>query len=182
MKRRSIREGSRNYLPKYSKIPRFTSDDVYFRLRVLFDVIGYYSPTQDGPLGKDGKDINKLGGITSFDPLHPLTTWKQNSCAVMVGFNPNEKKGYWNVFAYTNDENLGWQQQLLTTVNSNTLVIIDCKVSAGKAYYSLDQGENWIAILDADLRWIKWFVGPYHGGNKPSPVRGIIYSKIELIK
>ncbi|CAH1002665.1 hypothetical protein LEM8419_03537 [Neolewinella maritima] len=170
MVKRTVKQGSHNYRPGYAK--RFCRTGKGFTLTLSFDAGSWFDPTVRGPLAKDGKDWNKAGGITTLSIWKP-STWLNNHCAALVVFRPGEVVGTWEIAAYVNDEQGGFEAERLGTFQSGEEVTIDCHFHQGTARYVIAEAA---VVLDFDPQPFQLPIGPWFGGNQNSPNTGVLYS------
>lgn len=174
LEKHTVKKGKHNYTPGHGLGIRLRQHG--FRLKAMIPSDVWYDPKPKGPLGSDGKDINKLGGISYFHPLKPWT-WKPNKCAVMFGWRPSNQRGYFEIHAYSNDRKGGHVSQRLTTVKAGEKLLMTCgRWDRDKTMSFLMNGRE--AILPVCPRDFQFNVGPWFGGNRPAPHNHSIFTRL----
>lgn len=167
MKKHTIKAGKHDYKPGHGLGLRAGKTGFY--IQFVISAEAWYDPTEKGPLGTDGADWNKLGGISFFSPFKPKT-WKKNSCAAMVAWRPDPIEGWFQVAAYVNDKKGGFEYQTLARVPAGK----KCSVSSfrwdgGWLFRFNTPGFKWEAVLPVVELALQVNVGPWFGGNRKSP-------------
>ena len=171
MQKHTVDQDRKDFSPGHRR--DFHRDPEGFTLRLMFDGGSWFDPTPNGPLGRDGKDWNKAGGLTTFHPWK-WWTWKNNASAALVGFRPHNTPGMWEIAGYVNDEHGGHRAELLGIVGSSTETRVVCKIGSKRADYYL--GERTVR-LPFDPQPFAYAVGPWFGGTLPAHLPFTLYAE-----
>lgn len=167
-------KGKENYKPGHGDIPGFRNKG----FTLLFDIpkTAWFDPTDTGPIGSDGKDWNKLAGMSFIHPLMPWT-WIKNSNSAMIAWRPAETKGWFEVTAYTNDVRTRHVSGKPILVEGGKGGAATVTVNRRSVDYDL-QGHSFTHKIK---RWaIAVPVGPSFGGNKKSPLTHFVSTLFKM--
>lgn len=160
-----VKKGKKNYKPGHGLGLGLVKGG--YKLTFVIPKSAWYNREPDGPLGRDGRDINKLGGVSYFNPLNPRT-WPKNHDAALVGWRPGIEQGSFEIFAYVNDTKGGHQAELLGIVSGGEKCLVVCGRWDRKKAVSYRM--NGIEIrLPVRRRNFQINVGPWFGGTLPAP-------------
>jgi len=156
--------GKHDYKPGHGSFISFRNKG--FEMVFSLPASAWFDPTSDGPLGSDGKDWNKVGGVSFINPFKPWT-WRKNSNSAMIAWRPNKTFGLFEVCAYTNDEKGRHDTSSAILVGAGVGIGATVNVARKSVKYYL-QGKEHEAKINRAL--ITTSVGPWFGGNRRSPV------------
>lgn len=161
----SVRQGRHDYSPGHGNLPCRAKSS--FGLTFSIGADAWFDPSQKGPIGRDGKDWNKLGGYSYFSPFRPRT-WAKNASAALIGWRPSDQPGRFEISAYTNDAKKGWRVTPVMTVKADEVIHVEVIVRRPSVTYKFDGKE---AVVHPFRPW-GWClpVGPWFGGNRTAPV------------
>lgn len=176
MEARTVKKGKHGYKPGHGL--GFRAKTGGFTLRFILSSEAWYNTANDGPLETDGRDINKIGGISYVNILNPFT-WPKNKDAAAIGWRPASIPDMFEVFAYVNDSKGGHRYHLLGVVEANVEYTAYCGRWDGKKAVRFSiQGVH--AVMPVRRRNFQVNIGPWFGGNKPSPNDHHIYTDLKL--
>lgn len=173
------------------KLRYWYQSNIYCNLFTVMDVDidGWFNPGADGPIQIDGKDWNKLCGVTFFNIWRPLT-WPKNRNSVMVGFRPTKHEGLWELGLYVNHADGSFDFKALEHSEGQSFifhksygVLVDLKKDnngRGMVTASVMMKDSFTGMKSQlymkglsdllDSRWtLGMHVGPWFGGNRKAP-------------
>ena len=210
-----VERGKSDFKPGHGLGFRFMND---FKVRLsdrikLFECqatlyeSGWFDSSDSGPIGRDGKDWNKLAGV-SFMTLNPKT-WPKNRNSVLIGFRPGgtvENKT-WEVALYVNDKVGGFKfsdpiklpieapgvsmelVEFLGAGGDNVSPCVSRLLGVYGAYvqdeyhFYLTDGEHEVSVFTDDVlteACMRVKVGPWFGGNRKAPKNIAICAKLDV--
>jgi hypothetical protein len=168
----TVQRGSHDYKPGHGLQLKGTRSG--YNLQGIIPTEAWYDPSIVGPLGSDGRDINKLGGVSTFSFFRPVSLAKNRNSA-LVGWRPADQVGFFEVYAYTNDRKGGFKADLLGTVEGYQFFTVRCDIQRRDrtVTYQLIELQ---AFVKHDLRAFvnQVNVGPWFGGNRTAPFKSYL--------
>lgn len=161
-----------------------------FSIKCEFQEDCWFDPSPEGPIQRDGKDINKLGGLSCGNLFSPKT-WPKNRNSILVGFRPAEVKGLIELHGYVNFEDGSHNSIFLGAVDTGENVVVTASLmkqkgrdleasfhTSTKSYVGVenipfsivDQGGFFDFTVTVD---------PWFGGNRKSPQEMSLFVKQE---
>lgn len=176
MEKRTVRQGQHDYSGKRHRFDAFARDVRSVEVRFRIPREAWFDPTEDGPIQRDGKDWNKVGGISYVKPLK-WRTWFKNSCAAMIAWRPAETAARFEVCLYVNREDRTWDTspavEIAAGVDVEAVVLVQ-GVSVVSA--SLAGAFAWTDVNPYSIRGVSAMeVGTWFGGNRPAPHQHSLY-------
>ena len=149
-----------------------------FDIKFLFKENCWFDPTINGPIQRDGKDINKLGGV-SFGNLFKPKQWPKNKNSILVGFRPSDVKGFIELHGYINYTDGSFSSVYLGAVAVDTQAsvsvsyrLVDSKLEVdfsltGDGVTSTEQ----LSLVWGDNHWGNFAINvdTWFGGNRKAP-------------
>ena len=142
----------------------------------------WFDPSDDGPLGNDGKDWNKAGGISYLSLWRPAT-YPKNRSAALVGIRPAPEPGIFEVCAYTNAADGSWETGNMLAFSAGDTVFVSARIVKGKVSYRIttplasETTEHRLEPLTYAVP-----VGPWFGGNRESPIGHRIFTRLVMVE
>jgi len=174
MKTHKCLQGKHNYKPGHGNFPSFKNKG--FAMLFSIPKTAWFDPTENGPIGRDGKDWNKVGGVSFINPFQPKT-WRKNASSAMIAWRPSERTGLFEVCAYTNDKSRKGTLSPIQTVKAGEVVGVTCNIGRRSVKYYL---QGWEAEHKINRTRICVPVGPWFGGNRKSPITHTITTDFDL--
>lgn len=175
MKKHEIRKGKHRFNPGHKLGLGFRSSGFNLDFNIPLDA--WFDPTE-GPLGRDGLDICKLGGVSFFNPINPFT-WPAHKSSILVGWRPHPEEGKFEIFAYINDKEGNRDRFFLGLANAAGVytVTVERIDSEHHLYVFSSRGERIGQVLmETYARSFQVNIGPYFGGNQTAPFSFHLYA------
>ena len=149
----------------------------------LFNRTGaWFDPSTQGPLGTDGKDWNKLAGVSTFSYFRP-SSWAKNKNSALVAWRPDPERERYQLAAYTNDRRGGFEFVPLMTVDALEYFEIRVDIQRRDRTVSYQVADRRVFVSMPLRVYSKQLpVGPWFGGNRTSPNTHTILCEMLNIK
>ena len=146
-----------------------------FTMRFSLDSAAWFDPRGAGPLGRDGKDWNKLGGLSYFS-LGSFGTYKKNANAALIGWRPAEEPYRFEWCLYVNPAPDAGRRfayaQAGETLTADEAVCVRVDILTDRVTATCASGTHDFADLSLPYairrRW-RVNVSPWFGGSLPAP-------------
>ena len=173
-----VQAGNHDYRPGHGfSLDRRVSG---FDLALSLPASAWFDPSARGPLGRDGKDWNKAGGISYLSLWRP-GSYPKNRSSALVGMRPAEGPGTFEVCAYTNAADGSWETGEVLVFSAGDTVYVSARLREGKVTYRIGTtalSQTTVHPLEPLTYAVP--VGPWFGGNRESPSDHRVYTRLVL--
>ena len=173
--KRIVNKGKHDYTPGHKGVG-FKNEGY----TVIFNIpeSAWFDPTSNGPIQSDGKDWNKIAGVSFINPFNP-STWPKNVNSALIAWRPAIEYGWFEVCAYTNDHKGKWttSEPILIEGGKGGAATVD--VGRRDVKYTL-QGKTFTHKNSLKRSRLTIAVGPWFGGNRTAPNRHYIFTDFKM--
>lgn len=175
-----VQDGDHDYVPGHGfSLERKV---IGFDFVLSLPASAWFDPSEEGPLGRDGKDWNKAGGISYLSLWRP-GTYPKNRHAALVGMRPGTSPQTFEVCAYTNDAEGSWETGPAMTFVTGDTVYVSARIEEGQVTYRLTTpSETQTTVHRLEPLAYAVPVGPWFGGNRESPVSHEVHTRLVLLR
>ncbi|CAH1002360.1 hypothetical protein LEM8419_03267 [Neolewinella maritima] len=175
-----VRAGAHDYSPGHGF--SLTRGVVGFELTFFLPESAWFDPSDEGPLGRDGKDWNKVGGISYLSLWRP-GTYPKNRHAVLVGMRPGLTPGDFEVCAYTNAADGSWEAGPSVAITAGDTVHVEARIEQDQVTYLLTTASgSQTTVHRFEPLTYAVPVGPWFGGNRESPISHQVHTRLVLLR
>ncbi len=175
-----VQAGAHDYAPGHGF--SLNKGVIGFNFAVALPETAWFDPSVDGPLGRDGRDWNKAGGVSYLSLWRP-GTYPKNRHAALLGMRPGTTPGRFEVCAYTNDAEGSWVTGAILDVSAGDTVYVSARIKEGQLTYRLTTPtERQTTVHRFEPLPYAVPVGPWFGGNRESPIRHRVYTQLVLVR
>jgi len=181
LEKHSVIAGSHDFNPGHGLQFDSASDDEFFELSFRFDQDAWFDPSAAGPIQRDGQDWNKLGGVSYLNYFQP-SSWPKNVCAALIGWRPHASGAFeWCLYVNRADGSFVFSEPQLVQANEQITVKVD--ILEGEILAKpIDRDKSFtpMRIKASILGSLRVNVGPWFGGNRPSPRNMTLWTRLRL--
>ena len=175
----TVRAGDHNYRPGHARGLGRAGDVETFTLSLKLSADAWFDPTAAGPIGIDGMDWNKAGGL-SFASLWQPGSWRLNSQSALIGWRPAEGGGFaWCLYVNHADASFTFSEAQPLAAEACVRVRVTVEADCVTAAWRGEEGRVRSVSIPAEiLGGRRVGVGPWFGGNRAAPQEMGIWARL----